>query len=294
MNYRKSRGEQIFDVFNHSFLFIFMLATLYPFIHVLFTSISDPAWIGNYFGWMFYPRGFSIGAYKKIFESPEIVRSILNSVIYVVGSTALQIILTVMGGFVLSKKDLPFKGVILVFLVIPMYVSGGLIASYLWMGQIGLTNTMWIMILGAPSSYSIILVRANIQSVPAEIEESATIDGAQSMTIIIRIIIPLILPIIAMIALWSAVGTWNSWLQPLIYLRDKNLYPLTVILRNMMVETSARPNMPLNDINEEILSTFMETMKHAIAIVSLIPVVAVYPFLQKYFTKGILVGAIKG
>ena len=295
MRIKKQPGEVVFDTANVLFMVLLMAATMYPFVHVLMTSFSEASGLMGYNGFMLLPRGFSAEAYRKVLANPEILRSFVNSVFYVAAGTLLSIVLTLLGGYALSRKDLYWKPLITVFLVIPMYFGGGLIPTYLLINSLGMKNSIWAVIIpGCVGTYNIILARTNFQSIPAELEESAVIDGAPHLVVLFRILVPLSLPIIAVMTLWQAVGIWNSWFGPSIYLTTRrDLWPIQLILREIMISTkeSATMMVGVTDISRQYLN---ETIKNAVAIVSIIPVIAVYPFLQKYFVKGVLVGAIKG
>lgn len=290
---QRKTGEKIFDAANYTFLFLFVLATLYPFIHVFMTSISNAEALSGYFGFMFFPRGFSMTAYQRVFGNTDIVRSFANSIIYVLAGTTLCIVLTSMGGYVLSRKNLYWKNVITVLIVIPMYFSGGLIPFYLMIQKLHMVNTIWAIILpGVIGTYNMILVRINIQQVPVDIEDSAKIDGANHLTTLFIILIPLILPIIAVITLFQSVGLWNEWFGPSLYITKRELFPIQLILREILINDQS--NSMLIGANGRDRQLIAETVKNAVTIVSIVPAICVYPFLQKYFIKGIMVGAIKG
>lgn len=294
MAMKKKLSEKLFDTANMLFLILLVFVTLYPFIHVLMTSLSIPIKLSGYYGFMLLPRGFSLDAYNGVFKNPMIIRSFLNSLLFVVTGTFLTIFLTAMGGYVLSRRGLYFKGFITIMIVIPMYFSGGLIPLYLLVNKMHMIDTLWAIILpGAIGTYNLILMRTNIQQVPVEMEESAKIDGASNMLILFIIILPLCLPIIAMFTLFQAVGIWNSWFQPAIFLTKRELFPLQLILREFLIEDKPSASL-MGTANGPLKLLQGQTIKSAIVIISIVPVICVYPFLQKYFTKGVLVGAIKG
>ena len=295
MKYKKRAGERVFDIFNYSFMVLLIVVTVYPFMHLFFTSLSDVAVLkqtGNTF--MFWPKGFSLEAYRNSLSNSRITRAFMMSVFYVAAATLYNVTLTLTGGYVLSRRNLLWKNVIMVIIIIPMFFGGGLIPSYLVNTNVlHLKNSVWVMIVGAISSYSMVMVRTNIQQVPLEMEESAFIDGAGHFQVLFRVLSPLVKPIIAVISLWSAVGTWNDWFRPLIYFTDSKLFPLQVILREILVESSDKA-MNMTGIAGPNRIHYAETIKGAVAMIATIPILCVYPFLQKYFTKGIMIGALKG
>ena len=290
---KRKLSENIFDTANHAFLFFMILITLYPFIHVFMVSVSDSGALSGYSGFMFYPHGFSLVAYRRVFEFPALVGSYLNTLLYVSTGTVLSVVLTALGGFVLSRKNLYWKNLFTVLVVIPMYFSGGLVPFYLLIRNLHMLNTIWAIILpGAVSAYNLIIVRTNFKQIPDEMEESAKIDGATPVVILFKVLIPLALPIIAVITLFQGVALWNSWFYPAIFLTKSELYPLQLVLRDILIQ---------NDTSSMMRGTFgaerksvEETIKNAIIMVSVIPILCAYPFLQKYFIKGIMIGAIKG
>lgn len=293
MNIKRQFSGYIFDIFNYLSLFFLTFLTLYPFIHVLMGSFSDPGKLFGYDGFMIVPRGFSFEGYVRVFQNEMIMRSFLNSVIYVVSGTGLCIVLTPMGGYVLSRKDFYWKPFLTVMLVIPMYFGGGLIAFYLWMNKLGMVNTIWALIIpGCIGTYNMILVRTNIKNIPIEMEESAKIDGASQLVTLFIIIFPLILPIIAVITLFQAVGLWNDWFNPSIFLHDRKMFPLQSILREILIEDQTQNMVP--GLIPKFKKENIDVVRYATIIISILPVICFYPFLQKYFVKGIMVGAIKG
>jgi len=296
MYYKKKPGEVAFDTVNYIFMFLLMIVTLYPFIHMLATSFSASKNLTGYRGFMFWPRGFSLEAYDRALNASDTIKSFINSIFYVVTGTTIHILLTLMGGYVLSRRDIYWKNFIVIFLVIPMYFGGGLIPTYLMVSNaLHMRNTIWAIIIpGCIGTYNMILMRTNFQQIPIEMEESAIMDGAPHMRILFKILLPLSLPIVSVLMLFHGVGLWNAWFGPAIYLTSRNLWPISLILREVMISTEVRNPELVSGISEVSRPYFVETLKSAIAIISIVPIIMVYPFLQKYFVKGIFVGAIKG
>lgn len=293
MKIRRTNGEIIFSVVNTVFMVVMAFVTLYPLWHVLMASISIPTRIMAHRGLLFAPLGLSDEAYVQVFKHPLLVRSYLNTVFYVVVGTAVNMIMTFHGAYVLSRRNVYFKKHIMIMITITMFVSGGLVPNYLLVSDLGMLNTPWAILLpGAIGTYNMVMMRTYFQGIPYELEESARIDGATDIRILYQIILPVSTPIIAVIALYYGVGHWNSWFNAMIYLTDRNLFPIQLVLREILIQGSmdALEDTAINSSWKAV----EETLKYATIIVATVPILCVYPFLQKYFDKGVLVGALKG
>jgi len=293
MSIKRTRGEKIFTVFNTAFMIAMAFVTLYPLWHVLVASFSVPTRVMGHRGLMFWPLGFSTEAYVQVFKHPLLLRSYFNTIMYVLVGTGINMVMTFHGAYVLSRRNLYFKKHIMIMITITMFISGGLIPNYLLIVDLGMLNTPWAILLpGAIGTYNMIMMRTYFQGIPYELEESARIDGATDMRILYQIILPVSTPIIAVIALYYGVSHWNSWFNAMIYFTDRNLYPIQLILREILIQGS------MDALEDSAITTTWsaveETLKYAIIIVATVPILCVYPFLQKYFDKGVLVGALKG
>ncbi|MFC5651186.1 carbohydrate ABC transporter permease [Paenibacillus solisilvae] len=289
---KRSLGEKSFDIFNVILMLLLCFITLYPFLYVLFASFSDPAEVAQHRGLLFAPRGFNLAAYTAVFDNPMIAKGYQNTLFYVLTGTAINLFMTSLGAYALSRRNLYFKNHIMFMIVITMVFSGGLIPSYLLIGNLGMLNTPWALLIpGAISTFNLIIMRTAFQAVPVSLEESAKIDGANDLTILFRVVIPLSMPVIAVMILWYAVGHWNSYFSALIYLRDRELYPLQLILREILITNSTDAMMTGASAGDKM--PIGETIKYATIIVSTLPILCLYPFLQKYFVKGVMIGAIK-
>ena len=227
MRTSKSVSEVLFDSANVILLCLLSIVTLYPFLYVLFASISTPADFVQHRGILLWPKGFSLDSYRMVFENPNIIRSYLNTIFYVVVGTTLNILMTALGAYGLSRKNVMWKGTIMMLIVMTMFFDGGLIPKYLLVKNMGLLDTYWALIIpSAMTTWNLIIMRTAFQGVPDALEESARIDGASDWTILFRIIIPLSLPVIAVMVLFYGVWHWNKWFDALIYLRDRDLFPL--------------------------------------------------------------------
>lgn len=287
---KRSRGEEIFNVFNVIFLTLLMIICIYPFWYVICASFSKASLFMAHTGGLLKPVGFSWAAYKNVFENASIWIGYGNTIFYVVVSTAINIVMTVLGAYFLSRRDVPGKTPIMFMIMFTMYFSGGMIPGFLNIQSLGLYDSRLAIILpGAISTFNLIIMRTAMASIDASMEESARLDGANHFTILFKIMLPLTKATVAVLVLYYGVAHWNSWFPAMIYLEDKMKEPLQLVLRQILI---------INDMSEmgvgEDAELLSETIKHATIIVSTAPILALYPFLQKYFVKGMMVGAVKG
>ena len=290
---KKSMKSKTFDIINYIFMVILSLLFVYPFWHVLILSFSDPLEAAS-LGLKIVPRHIYFDSYEEVFSSRVLYLGYLNTVIRTVIGTVLTIFLTYCGAYALSKKKLPLRKFFSAMILFTMFFRGGLIPSYLLVKSLGLYDTYWALILPvATSAWYIIITRSYVSSLPSELEQAAEIDGAHPIIIAFQIIFPLCKPIIAVLAMWIAVYHWNAWFDAMIYISDRDKIVLQMVLRRMIIER--KPDMMSGLLLTETTSTTTpETIKMATVMVSILPIIVVYPFLQKYFVKGIMLGAIKG
>ena len=293
MSIRRSRGEQIFNILNIAFMILLMLACLYPFWYVIMASFSRPTLIMGHRGGLLFPLGFSLQAYEAVFANRSIWIGYYNTIIYVVGGTCINIALTIMGAYYLSRRFAPCKKFVMLLILFTMYFSGGMIPTFLNIRNLGLLDTRWAILLpGAIGTFNLIIMRAGFASIDASMEESAMLDGAGHWTIMFRIMLPLAKATVAVLVLYYGVGHWNSWFSAMLYLSDETLKPLQLVLREILIINSANATQGGGgDADSELLS---ETIQYATILVATVPILCLYPFLQKYFVKGMMVGALKG
>lgn len=294
MKLAKNRTDMTFDVINYSLIVMLLLLVLYPLYFVVTASVTNPDLV--YSGkLLFFPQELTWDGYKRLFADATIWVGFKNSLWYTVTGTTLNVVLTVMAGYALSRTDLVGRNAFMFLLVFTMFFGGGLIPTYLLVKDLGILNTTWAMILpNAVSVFNVIIVRTFFQSnVPTEVLESAMIDGCSNIKFFVKIAIPLAMPIVAVMVLFYAVGHWNSYFQALIYLKSNGLQPLQIILRNILIMNEGSDLQNLMDGSQEQQKK-LELMKYAIIIVSSLPMMILYPFLQRYFVKGALVGSLKG
>jgi putative aldouronate transport system permease protein len=290
---RKPLSERLFDLINIVLMLALIVATLYPLLYVLFASVSNPGDLAAYRGILLKPLGFSLSAYEAVFSNPSIGIGYRNTLFYVVGGTALSMILTILGAYALSRQNVLWKVPIMFMIVFTMFFSGGLIPTYLLVGKtLNWVDTPWAIIVPtAINTWNLLILKTSFEAVPVSLEEAARIDGANDFTILFRIIIPLSLPALAVIVLFYAVGQWNAYFQALIYLRDRTLFPLQLVLREILIANSM--DSMTTGVSSGDIEPIGETIKYATIVVATVPILLLYPFLQRYFIKGVMIGAIK-
>lgn len=294
MHIKESIGRKVFNIMNVLTMCILILITLYPLLYVVFASLSESSKLIAHEGLLFRPAGLSLAAYQGVFKNPNILIGYKNTIVVLIAGTTINLVLTIIAAYVLSRKNVLFNGFITMLIVFTMFFGGGMIPTYLVVKALGITDTYWSMLLpGAISTYNMIILRTGFAAIPEALEESAKIDGARHLTIMTRIIVPLAKPTIAVIALYYGVAHWNSWFNAMIYLpKRRDLRPLQLILRGILIENDTKSMS--GNIGGGDFESIAETIKYAVIVVATVPILAIYPFLQKYFVKGIMIGAVKG
>ena len=299
---RRTGADKVFDTVNVIIMALLLLVTIYPLYFVLIASISDPFEVvqGNVF---LYPKGFSLDAYKNVFDEPRIWIGYRNTIFYTITGTLFSLFLTIPSAYALSKKSLPGRSLLNIYFLIPMYFSGGLIPTYLVIKSMQLVNRWYSLIfIGASSVYNMIVTRVYFQSnVPEELYESARIDGASEIKTFVSIAMPLVMPIVAVMTLFFAVARWNDYFNALVYVTKNDYLPLQLVLRSILLHSATAlenldtSSMDANAVKQAARLSYMaEAMKYALIIVASLPLLVAYPFVQKHFVKGMLIGAIKG
>ncbi len=296
-----SRSDRIFNWINGALLFVITLVMLYPLYFVLIASLSEPNAVvkGEV---MFLPRGFQLTAYRNVLKEASVWIGYRNTIVYTVLGTLYNLALTIPAAYVLSKRQLPGRGLLMGYFFITMYFSGGMIPTYIQIKSLNLLNTPWVLIIGAGvNCWNLIVTRQFFSNtIPEELYESAEIDGASDLRAFLRIAAPLAAPIIAVMALFYAVGHWNSYYSALLYVRKSDYFPLQLVLRNILISNEmALANVMLDGDTEAIAAAaqkayMAEAMKYALIFIASAPMLCVYPFVQKYFVKGVMIGSVKG
>jgi putative aldouronate transport system permease protein len=287
-----TRGEKIFQAFNCVILLLLVAATLYPFVYVIFASFSDPWQFSSHRGILLKPLGFSLASYKGVLNNRSIGIGYLNTLFNLIIGTSINILMTLLGAYALSRRVFFFKNPLTIFVTFTMFFSGGMIPLFLQVKSLGLYDSRFAMILpGALSVWNMVIMRTAIQALPASLEESAFIDGANDFHVLFLIVIPLIRSTIAVLVLFYGVAHWNQWYQALLFIQTRDKFPLQMILREILISNSTDSMLVQSDGMKEPIQ---ETIKYATIIVSTLPILSIYPLLQKHFVKGMMVGAIKG
>ena len=285
-------GDKLFRLIRNVILLFFCVIVLYPVIYVISASFSNPLFVMKN-EVVLLPKGFTLIGYEKVFSNPDVWNSYKNTIVYTIVGTALNVILTSTGAFALSRKDFKGRNFWTFYITFTMFFSGGIIPVYLLIKQLNLYDTFWVMILpGVISAWNMIIMRTFFQSnVPMELQEAAIIDGCNDLVIFLKIALPLSMPIIAIMTLFYGVDHWNSFFGAMLYLSDRDKFPLQLILREILLQNISSGNVEGPAADQQIVG---ESIRYALIIVATVPILLVYPFIQKYFVKGVLVGAIKG
>ena len=288
--YRKSMGEATITLFITIFMIFTSIITLYPFWYIFVASFSDPHEVVRTSGLMIWFKGLDFYAYKEVFNHRLFIRSYWNTLVYLAGGVFTNMLMTTLAAYGLSRKELKGKAIIMKIIVFTMFFGGGLIPTYIIVDNLKMTDTLWSQFVPfAINTYNLIILRTAFQTIPDSIEEAAKIDGASPAQVMVKIVLPLSLPSIMVIGLYYAVEIWNSYFRALLYLRSAEKYPLQLILRQVLLSNV------MGQSDQSFVSTNIGlTVKYATIIVSTLPILMVYPFIQKYFVKGVMIGSIKG
>ena len=290
----RTAADRVFMGFIYVFIFLCTAAALYPMIYTLSRSISGPEHIAVNDIYLL-PKGFSTDAYKLVFADREIWSAYYNTLWYTVVGTVLSVVLTVVGAYPLSRKRFFMRRGMMRFIIITMYFSGGLIPQFLLMTNLGLYNTRWACILPyLISAWNLIVCRSFFESIPDTLEEAASIDGASQYRTLFSIYLPLSLPIVAVLTLFYAVGQWNGYFAAMMYLPNSDLHPIQMYIRKILILSNAQSSMGSSVMGGFERSLTTQQLKYAVIIVAVAPILVVYPYVQKYFVKGVMVGSIKG
>ena len=289
---KTSLGSKVFDSCNIVFMIILMVAIIIPLWHVLCASFSNPSDYIRHSGLLLKPLNANLDAYKAVISNKNILTGYKNTLFILVIGTSLNLFATLIAAYVLSRKNVLWNNILMIGIVFSMYFNGGMIPFYLVVKSMGLNNSIWSLIIpGAISTYNLIIMRTAMACVPDSLEESAKLDGASHWTILWRIMVPLVKPTIAVLCLYYAVAHWNSWFNAMLFIRDKAEFPLQLILREILIQNDTSA-MTAGGGNDEYLIS--ETIQYATIVVATLPILTIYPFIQRYFVKGVMIGAVKG
>ncbi|MBM6385979.1 MAG: carbohydrate ABC transporter permease [Paenibacillus sp.] len=291
----QSRGDRAVEWMIYAALVLVSVVVLYPVFFVGIASISNPENVMRGEVWL-WPKNISLVGYERLFENSELMKGYGNTLLYTVAGTMLNLVMTIAAAYPLSRPDFRGRTIFTIFIVFTMFFSGGMIPTYLLIKDLGMLDTFWVMIIpSALSVWNMLIMKTFFQnSIPKEIQEAAFMDGCSNMKVLTRIVLPLSGPVLAVMVLFYAVGHWNSYFNALIYLSDRDKYPLQLFLREILVQGQMQE---MVDISDDSLARSMmdaEAIKYAAVIITNLPMLILYPFLQKYFIKGVMIGAVKG
>ena len=291
----RKRPKSIFPLLNGIILCLVGGLCLYPMLYIVFASLSEPAQIMKHSGLLAAPLGFTLEGYTLAFRNPNILTGYMNTIFYVVVGTVCSLAVTAAGAFVTSRRDALLAKPIMLGIIFTMYFSGGLIPLYLLVNNLGLYNTRTAIILvGLVNTWNLIVMRTSYLGIPDSLEESAKIDGATPLRTFTSIYLPLSKPMMATMTLFYGVGNWNSWFNHMIFLRDRAKYPLQLIMREILIANDMSSMTNMNTVGTYTNDMYQVLVKYAVVVIATLPILCVYPFLQRYFIKGVMVGAIKG
>lgn len=286
-------SDKVLDVTIHLLLVLMILVTLYPLVFVAFASLSEASQFVGYKGLLLKPVGFSLDAYRSVFDNPGIWTGYKNTIYILVFGVLLNLVMTSLGAYVLSRRNVLWNKAFMFMIVLTMFFHGGLIPFYLVVRGVGLIDSLWSTIIPfAVSTFNLIIMRTSFMAIPESLEESAKIDGANHFVILFRIVLPLSMPVIAVMILYYAVDKWNGWFYASVFLKDRNLFPLQLTLREILIANSTDSMAQGAGAGDRF--QIGETIKYATIMVASVPILVLYPFVQKYFVKGVMIGALKG
>ncbi|MCM3338345.1 carbohydrate ABC transporter permease [Paenibacillus sp. MER TA 81-3] len=292
---RESLPDRLFLIFVYVVLSGALVIVLFPLLHILSASFSSPQAVNSGRVWLF-PVDFTLAGYKAVFANPNILTGYGNSLFYAVTGTFVNVVMTVLIAYPLSRRTFYGRHIIMMLLVFTMLFDGGLIPNYMVVKSLGMIDTRWAMIIpGALAVFQVIIARTFFQtSIPEELAEASEIDGCSDVRFITSVVLPLSKPIIAVMTLMYAVGHWNSYFGALIYLKSPDMFPLQIVLRNILILNTVDPTMMANVDDMLQLQGMSELLKYSLIVVASAPVLMIYPFVQKHFVKGVLIGSLKG
>lgn len=297
---QETRQDKIFLTLNYIYVTIAFLLVAYPLVYMISASISNPKEVASGAMWLF-PKDITFEGYERVLQDQRIWSGYANTILYTVVGTAVNLVFTIPAAYALSRRDLVGRGFFMGVFMFTMFFGGGLVPSYLLIKELGMINSMWALILpSAASVWNIIVSRTFFQgTIPSELQEAAQIDGCSNFKLFFKIVLPLSMPIIAVMALFYGVGHWNSYFSAMIYLNDSAKYPLQLVLRQILVlqEMSAQGSGMMDGSSASALNNKAEVaalVRYAVIIVSTLPVIIIYPFLQRYFVQGVMIGSVKG
>ena len=292
---KKSKGDRVFYILNYTFLVLVFLIVTYPLVYILSASISEARAVAG--GQVFlFPVGFTLDGYMAVFRHHLIMSGYANSFINMTVGTIINVVLTMLAAYPLARKDFYGRNLIMMMFTITMFISGGLIPTFMLVRDLGMMNTRWALIIPtALSVWNVILTRTFLQAnIPDELLEASKMDGCSDITFLVKIVVPLSTPILAVITLFYAIGHWNLFFPALIYLNDPSLFPLQLVLRDILIQNQLPAGVIMDPVLQQQMDNIRELLRFSLIVVASVPMLVMFPFVQRFFVKGIMIGAIKG
>ena len=290
---KESLSRKVFVTCNALFMILLCVVTIYPILYVVFASFSDPVSLMAHSGILFKPLGFSLEAYARAMEHPLIMSGYVNTLFILVVGVVISLVLTAVGAFFLTRDNVMLQRSIGLLILFTMFFNGGMIPFYFAVRDVGMYNSIWSQILPtAISTFNLMVMKAGFEAIPSSLEESAKIDGAGHLRVLFRIVLPLALPTVAVMILYYGVGYWNAWFYASVFLQDDAKWPLQLVARQILIVNDSGGTASGVDSGAQL--AISETIKYAVIVITSLPIIVLYPFLQKYFVKGVMIGAVKG
>ena len=291
----RTRGEKIYAVFNYILLTIFGFIFLYPMWHILMASVSDPALLLADRGFYFWFKGSpSLRGYQLVLENPNIINGYINTMFIVIVGTLISIVVTTLGAYSLSRKGCYWNSKIMKMIVFTMYFHGGLLPFYILVRNLGLLDNLWALILPVSvSTWNLIILRTAFHSVPDSLIESAKLDGANDFRVVWQIVVPVSKAAVSVIILFYAVGYWNAWFNAAIFITDRTLWPLQLVLREILILNNANMMVNVGGVGQQGIERYRILVRYCTIIIATLPILLIYPFIQKYFVSGVMIGSLK-
>lgn len=289
---KEGPASVLFDAVNVLLLAAIVVVTVYPILYVIFASFSNGDRLLAHSGLLWKPLGFTAAGYKMVFKDPMIVRGYLNTIFVVVVGSFVSMAITVLASYFLARKEVVGQKAIMIYIIITMFFSGGMIPFYFTVRSLGLYNSIWALVFpSAVNTFNLIVMKTNFQGVPDGLIEAAVLDGADHFRILASVVLPLVKPILAVISLYYIVGRWNEWFYAMMFLQDRVKYPLQLVLRGILIANDTNAMSAGTGFGDQ--EAVSESIKYGVIVVATVPILCIYPFLQKYFVKGTMVGAVK-
>lgn len=289
---KEGPASVLFDAVNVLLLAVIVVVTVYPILYVIFASFSNGDRLLAHSGLLWKPLGFTAAGYKMVFKDPMIVRGYLNTIFVVVVGSFVSMAITILASYFLARKEVVGQKAIMIYIIITMFFSGGMIPFYFTVRSLGLYNSIWALVFpSAVNTFNLIVMKTNFQGVPDGLIEAAILDGADHFRILASVVLPLVKPILAVISLYYIVGRWNEWFYAMMFLQDRVKYPLQLVLRGILIANDTNAMSAGTGFGDQ--EAVSESIKYGVIVVATVPILCIYPFLQKYFVKGTMVGAVK-